>query len=432
MLLLLLLLFTSTLHALTFTSSHAVFAFRGGASSKNDADTTTTSAKAKTKPRKRSKKARSKPDTASSSASESNTSTRNPIMEEVLKHDDFYKVLGTTKEQIAASKNPDKDIQKAYRKRAVHTHPDKTGGNRSAFDKVAEAYEGLQDAEKRQLYDRFGKEGAQRHAQGGGGGMNAEDLFRRFFGGGRNPFADAFGQQQQQQRGPAMYIYDVSLEALYHGLTRTVQLPDGQTVTVTVPAGSHDSDVIQNSDNDSVCFRLRTTQHGHFVRKGHDLAVELRISLAESLTGVQRKIRHLNGQVLHVVSAAAGTTSPAPIRTGDVQVLPGYGMPKDADATAYGDLYIQYEVVPVPASSRLTADERRELKRLLLKLEGKSTTSSTASSSEWPFTTTKQSTMQLQPSSASAFGAGYRRPHDPFASDFNPFGGGGGFFFQGF
>lgn len=341
------------------------------------------------------------------------------VLDEVLQEEDFYKVLGTTKAKVLAAKDPDKEIQRAYRKRAVHTHPDKTGGDRKAFDKVAEAYEGLQDAEKRRVYDRFGKEGAKQYQQQGqqGPGMaGAEELFRRFFGG-------AFGAQQQQ-RGPSVYMYDVSLEALYHGLTRSVQLPDGRTVSVTVPPGAQDGQILPHDDD--VAFRLRAVPHRHFVRKGYDLAVEIRITLAESLTGVQRKIRHLNGDTLLVVSAADDESCPTVIRSGDVHVLKGYGMPKDG-STEYGDLYVQYEVVSPSRTTPLTREERKELQRLLQKLEGSKTSSTIA---EWPFSDKKKTKKKmLKRSSPSNFGAGYRRQQqDPFADAFNPFG--NGFFFS--
>ena len=44
-------------------------------------------------------------------------------------------------------------------------------------------YEILSDPQKRQVYDQYGEEGLS--GEGGmGGGVNAEDLFSQFFGGG--------------------------------------------------------------------------------------------------------------------------------------------------------------------------------------------------------------------------------------------------------
>ncbi|KAB1266147.1 DnaJ-like protein subfamily B member 6 [Camelus dromedarius] len=114
---------------------------------------------------------------------------------------------------------PAEDIKKAYRKLALKWHPDKNPENKEEaerkFKQVAEAYEVLSDANKRDIYDRYGKEGL----NGGGGGgshfdspfefgftfRNPDDVFREFFGG-RDPFAfdffDPFEDLFGNQRGP--------------------------------------------------------------------------------------------------------------------------------------------------------------------------------------------------------------------------------------
>ncbi|NXP54248.1 DNJB6 protein, partial [Heliornis fulica] len=127
---------------------------------------------------------------------------------------DYYEVLGVQKHASA------EDIKKAYRKLALKWHPDKNPDNKEEaerqFKQVAEAYEVLSDAKKRDIYDRYGKEGL---INGGGGGnhrdnpfdfgftfRNPEEVFRDFFGGGdpfsfelfEDPFEDLFGSR----RGP--------------------------------------------------------------------------------------------------------------------------------------------------------------------------------------------------------------------------------------
>ncbi|XP_056155092.1 dnaJ homolog subfamily B member 6b isoform X1 [Lampris incognitus] len=112
---------------------------------------------------------------------------------------DYYDILGV---QRNVSKE---DIKKAYRKLALKWHPDKNPDNKDEaerrFKELSEAYEVLSDDNKRDTYDRYGKEGL----SGGGGGhyhngdhfgggftfRNPEDVFREFFGG-RDPFADFF------------------------------------------------------------------------------------------------------------------------------------------------------------------------------------------------------------------------------------------------
>jgi molecular chaperone DnaJ len=95
------------------------------------------------------------------------------------------------------------EIKKAYRKKAVKYHPDKNPGDAEAekkFKEISEAYEILSDDKKRQMYDRYGKEGlngfaggaahsqesmdeALRTFMGAFGGGGADNIFESFFGG---------------------------------------------------------------------------------------------------------------------------------------------------------------------------------------------------------------------------------------------------------
>jgi len=81
---------------------------------------------------------------------------------------DFYVVLGVQRDASEA------DIKKAYRKLAMECHPDRNNGDKSAEEKfklVTEAYEVLRDPDKRAAYDRYGMAGVGRGqgAPGGGG-----------------------------------------------------------------------------------------------------------------------------------------------------------------------------------------------------------------------------------------------------------------------
>ena len=96
---------------------------------------------------------------------------------------DFYDILGVSR------KSSEDDIRKAYRKLAHKYHPDKTGGDKAAEDKLKEinaAYDTLKNQEKRAQYDRFGSQGA--HFSNAAGGFDTgspfDDIFDAFFGGG--------------------------------------------------------------------------------------------------------------------------------------------------------------------------------------------------------------------------------------------------------
>src|SRR3954465_15986067 len=77
---------------------------------------------------------------------------------------DYYDILGVKKTASAD------EIKKAYRALAKKFHPDKNKGNKDAenkFKEISEANAVLSDPEKREQYDRLGKEAFR---PGGGGG----------------------------------------------------------------------------------------------------------------------------------------------------------------------------------------------------------------------------------------------------------------------
>ena len=111
---------------------------------------------------------------------------------------DFYEILGVSKTASA------EEIKKAYRKKAIEFHPDKNPGDKVSeekFKEAAEAYEVLSDDQKRQRYDQYGHAGVGGAAGGGfgGGSMNMEDIFSHFgdiFGGHFGGFGGFGGSQR--------------------------------------------------------------------------------------------------------------------------------------------------------------------------------------------------------------------------------------------
>src|SRR5580765_5057069 len=103
---------------------------------------------------------------------------------------DYYEILGVEKSAGA------EEIKKAYRKLAVKYHPDKNPGDKTAeekFKELGEAYEVLNDPQKKAAYDQYGHAAFDRRTGFGraGGFHDPFDIFREVFGGG-SIFEDLF------------------------------------------------------------------------------------------------------------------------------------------------------------------------------------------------------------------------------------------------
>lgn len=371
----------------------------------------------------------------------------------ILKSSCLYEILGldaSQKSSITAIQ-----IKKAYRKRAVQTHPDKNNGDRRAFDKVSEAHDILLDENKKRIYDKYGidvvrdPDLAARASMSGLGSTLQEQLFKSFFGVSSSA-SGSFSRMSQQFRAKnhnLKYELEVSLEDMYRGLSDmivTVSTPNGpKQVKVDIPSGvvsgssivlSGVLDSVQNATPGDIIFIVRQKQHPVFTRRGYDLAMELRITLSEALCGFHRDIQHIDGRTIPItgpcemsMNLEEDSESPTMIRTGDVHVLKGFGMPKtrfstttyDRDSNSmdqndrsnkFGDLYIQYTVV-MPNENKqnsidvLTKEERKTLGELLDKLQGLSHKDKNASVEEENF--------RLQKALASDFGraSGVAEPH---------------------
>ena len=138
---------------------------------------------------------------------------------------DYYEVLGVSKDA------GERDIKKAYKRLAMKYHPDRTQGDKSKeeqFKEVKEAYEVLNDDQKRAAYDQYGHAAFQQGGQGGGYGGGGQDfgdifgdVFGDIFGGGRGR-----GGQSRARRGSDLrYNLEISLEEAVKGKSVEIKVP---------------------------------------------------------------------------------------------------------------------------------------------------------------------------------------------------------------
>jgi len=279
---------------------------------------------------------------------------------------DYYQTLGVSKTASQA------EIQKAYRKLARKHHPDMNPDDRTAkdkFKKIQEAYDVLNDPQKREMYDRYGSafesaggagprwgarggpEGfqdidfSQVFGQGGGGGGGFEEILRQFAGGartGRRPSPRTRGADLEHE------LHVPFNTAVTGGQAQlSVRRADGkiETISVKIPAGIEDGRKIRlrgqgeaSSSGGSpgdLLITVRVAEHPHFRRHGHDLELAVPVTLAEAALGAKVDIPTPQGEIS--LRIPPGTSSGKRLR------LKGLGVPTESGG--HGDLYAEIQIV---------------------------------------------------------------------------------------
>src|SRR5215472_1388983 len=177
---------------------------------------------------------------------------------------DPYQTLGLTKTAT------DEDIRKAYRKLAKEHHPDLNPGNKEAearFKDISAAYSLLSDPEKRRAFDAgeidaSGQPQAERrfyrdYAGAGadfrygqpedlGGFEDLGDIFADLMRGRRGAGARGTGEAQFRMRGgDAHYTLPVEFLEAVNGAKKRVDMPDGKTLDIAIPAGVEDGQTLR-------------------------------------------------------------------------------------------------------------------------------------------------------------------------------------------
>lgn len=203
---------------------------------------------------------------------------------------DYYKILGVDK-TIAQ-----KDVKKAYLKRAKQFHPDLHPDDPKAkakFQALTEAYDVIGDPEKRAKYDKYGEQWKQAEqfeqaggfggfggGRGGGADWGGFD-FSQFTGGGgfSSFFQDLFGGMGGQARRaePANTEATVTID-MYTALL-------GGDIMVTTGTGERLKLKVKPETQPGTKVRLRGKG-----RAGRDLILTYQVKLPTGLTERQRQL----------------------------------------------------------------------------------------------------------------------------------------------
>ena len=278
--------------------------------------------------------------------------------------DELYSVIGVSKDAS------EKELKKAYRKRAREFHPDLNPGDDEAearFKKLSAAYEVLSDPKKRALYDEFGADAEkigydperaeeyrqwQRRAQasagfrggaggpfGGAGGASYADL--------EDLLGDLFRRQGGRPRGPTPggdieASLMVSFRDAVLGSTAAIELPavdgSGSTrVSLTIPKGVQDGQRLrlrgkgqpgrEGGPAGDLYVRIQVSEHPVFRREDRDLHVEVPVTIPEAMVGARVEVPLLDGSVR--VKVPPGTQNGARLRLRGKGVAPAKGDPGD-------------------------------------------------------------------------------------------------------
>ena len=281
---------------------------------------------------------------------------------------DYYDILGVKKTDT------EDDIKKAYRKLAKKHHPDVNKGNKESenkFKELSEAYAVLSDKEKRDQYDRLGKEAFNfGGGQGGAGGFDFSDFMNqaragsggRSRGGGRRStvdFTDIFGDlfgggggggfETSQRGGDMESETTLTFRDAIMGSMVELRFMDGRTLKIRTPEGVSEGQRLRlrgkgapgamGGQPGDLNLLIHVTPHPFFERRGNDIFIELPITVAEAVRGAEVDVPTIHGTVRAKI--------PPRTQSGQTFRLKGKGI-KTKDVT--GDHYYKVAIhVPVDA-----------------------------------------------------------------------------------
>lgn len=204
---------------------------------------------------------------------------------------DYYKILGVSKDI------PQKDVKKAYLKRAKQFHPDLHPNDPKAkakFQALNEAYTVINDPEKRKKYDMFGEKWNQMDEQapnsGSWGGFGGDTDFMHFsgnMGGGFSSFFENLfggGGRWKDMGGTQQQDAEAKLEIdMYTALL-------GGEVTVNISGASTIRLKIKPETQNGTKIRLKGKGPASVNGIPADLILTIKVKLPQHLTERQKQL----------------------------------------------------------------------------------------------------------------------------------------------
>jgi len=133
---------------------------------------------------------------------------------------DYYEILGVKQGATQV------DIKKAYRNLVKIHHPD-VGGSEDKFKSISQAYDTLNDSQKKQAYDHAN---SKQHTR-------FDSFFNNFEGDFSNMFNDAFNQNAKGQ--DITIRIRLTLEEVFHGTSKYIDTGENK-FNIKIPKGIHE------------------------------------------------------------------------------------------------------------------------------------------------------------------------------------------------